>query len=94
MRVDKELIKYVAELARLKLTEKEIDKFLPQLKESLEYFSKLSKVKTDNVKPSFQPVEIKNVLREDKEERCLSQEEALSLTDHKKDGYFKGPRAV
>ena len=94
MRVDKELIKHVAELARLKLTEKEIDKFLPQLKESLEYFSKLSKVKTDNVKPSFQPVDIKNVLREDKEEKCLSQEEALSLTEHKKEGYFKGPRAV
>jgi len=94
MRVDKELIKHVAEVARLKLTEKEIDKFLPQLKESLEYFSKLSKVKTDNVKPSFQPVKIKNVLREDKEEKCLSQKEALSLTEHKKDGYFKGPRAV
>ena len=94
MRVDKELIKHVAEVARLKLTEKEIDKFLPQLKESLEYFSKLSKVKTDNVKPSFQPVEIKNVLREDKEEKCLSQKEALSLTEHKKDSYFKGPRAV
>ena len=94
MKVDKELIKHVAETARLKLTDKEIEKFLPQLKEALEYFSKLNEVKTDNVKPSFQPVEIKNALREDKEEKCLSQEEALSLTEHKKDGYFKGPRAV
>ena len=94
MKIDKELIKHVAELARLKLTDKEIDKFVPQLKEALEYFSKLDEVNTDNVKPSFQPVEIKNVLREDKEEKCLSQEEALSLTEHKKDGYFKGPRAV
>jgi len=94
MKIDKELIKHVAELARLKLTDKEIDKFVPQLKEALEYFSKLDEVDTDNVKPSFQPVEIKNVLREDKEEKCLSQEEALSLTEHKKDGYFKGPRAV
>ena len=94
MKVDKELIKHVAETARLKLTDKEIEKFLPQLKEALEYFSKLNEVKTDNVKPSFQPVEIKNVLREDKEEKCLSQEDALSLTEHKKDGYFKGPRAV
>ena len=94
MEIDKELIKHDAELARLKLTDKEIDKFLTQLKESLAYFSKLSKVNTDNVKPSFQPVDIKNVLREDKEEKCLSQKEALSLTEHKKDGYFKGPRAV
>lgn len=94
MKVDKELLKHVAELAKLKLTEKEVDRFLPELKEALEYFSKLSEVKTNNVKPSFQPVEIKNVLREDKEEKCLSQDDALSLTEHKKDGYFKGPRAV
>lgn len=94
MKIDKELIKHVAETARLRLTDKEIEKFLPQLKEALEYFSKLNEIKTDNAKPSFQPVEIKNALRGDKEERCLSQEEALSLTEHKKDGYFKGPRAV
>ena len=94
MKIDKELIKHVAETARLKLTDKEIEKFLPQLKEALEYFSKLNEVKTDNAKPSFQPVEIKNALREDKVGKCLTQEEALSLTEHKKDGYFKGPRAV
>ena len=63
-------------------------------KEALEYFSKLDEVNTDQVNPSFQPVEIKDVLREDEEEKCLSQEEALSLTEHKKDGYFKGPKVV
>ena len=94
MQVNKELIKHVANLAKLELTEAEIKKFVPQLKEALEYFSKLKKIKTDNVKPSFQPVEVKNVLREDKREKCLTQEEALSLTEHKKDGYFKGPKAV
>jgi|TARA_B100001971_G_C18156235_1_gene518702 aspartyl-tRNA(Asn)/glutamyl-tRNA(Gln) amidotransferase subunit C len=94
MKIDKELIQHVASLARLKLTEKEIKKFLPQLKEALDYFSKLKEVKTDNVKPSFQPVELKNALREDKEEKCLSQDEALSLIEHKKDGYFKGPKAI
>jgi len=94
MELDRKLIEHVAELARLKLTEEEIKKFLPQLKEALEFFSQLKEVNTDNVKPSFQPVELKNVMREDKEEQCLSQDETLSLTEHKKDGYFKGPRAV
>lgn len=94
MEIDRKLLEHVAEVARLKLTEKEIKKFLPQLKEALEFFSQLQEVNTDNVKPSFQPVELKNVMREDKEKQCLSQEEALSLTEHKKDGYFKGPRAV
>lgn len=94
MEIDRKLLEHVAELARLKLTEEEIKKFLPQLKEALEFFSQLQEVNTDNVKPSFQPVEIKNVMREDREKECLSQDDALSLTEHKKDGYFKGPRAV
>ena len=94
MEVDRKLLEHVAEVARLKLTEEEIKKFLPQLKEALEFFSQLKNVNTDNVKPSFQPVELKNVMRDDEEKKCLSQDEALSLTEHKKEGYFKGPRAV
>ena len=94
MKVDKELIEHVAELARLKLTNEEIEKFLPQLKEILDAFSKLDEIDVKDVKPSFQPIDLKNVMREDKAEQCLTQEEALSLTEHKKDGYFKGPRAV
>ncbi len=94
MEVDRKLLEHVAELARLKLNEEEIKKFLPQLKEILEFFSQLKEINTDHVKPSFQPVELKNAMREDKEEACLSQDDALSLTEHKKDGYFKGPRAV
>ena len=94
MEIDRNLLEHVAEVARLKLTEEEIRKFLPQLKEALEFFSQLKNVNTDNVKPSFQPVELKNTMREDEEKNCLSQDEALSLTEHKKEGYFKGPRAV
>ena len=94
MEIDRKLLEHVAEIARLKLSEGEIKKFLLQLKEALEFFSKLKEVNTDNIKPSFQPVELKNVMREDKEKECLPQDEALSLTEHKKNGYFKGPRAV
>ena len=94
MGVDKKLLEHVAEVARIKLSDEEIKKFLPQLEEALEFFSKLKEISTDNVKPSFQPVELKNVMREDVEEKCLSQDDALSLTEHKKDGYFKGPKAI
>ncbi|MBN2111494.1 Asp-tRNA(Asn)/Glu-tRNA(Gln) amidotransferase subunit GatC [Candidatus Woesearchaeota archaeon] len=94
MKVDKDLIEKVASLARLNLTESEIKKFLPQLKDILESFSKIDKADTKGAKPSFQPVELKNRLREDRKGKCLTQEEALSNTEHKKDGYFKGPRAV
>ena len=65
-----------------------------ELKEVIETFSKLDQVDTKDIDISLQPVELKNSLREDIEEKTFTQEESLSLTEHKKDGYFKGPRAV
>lgn len=94
MKVDKKLIEHVASLARIKLTEQEKEKFAPQLKEILDLFSKLDEVDTKNTEPSYQPVELKNVIREDEPKPSLTQDQALSLTKHKKDGYFKGPKAV
>jgi len=94
MKVDKELISNVASLARLKLDDKEKEMFVKDFKEILAAFSEIDKCDTSDVKPSIQPVEIKNVVREDKVEKSLSQEEALKNSDNVKDGYFKGPRAV
>ena len=94
MQVDEELIKKVASLARIRLNEQEIKEFVPQFREILEYFSKLDEVDVKNTNPSFQPIEIKNAVREDKAKKCLTQEEALKNTQHKKDGYFKGPRII
>ncbi len=94
MKVDDALIKRVAANARLNLSGNEIREFIPQFKEIIDYFSKLDEVDTKNTKPSFQPVEVKNALREDKPKPSLTQEEALKNAQNKKDGYFKGPRAV
>jgi len=94
MEITRETLKHVAETARLNLSEKEIDEFLPQLKEILDYFETIAKAKTEDVKPSFQPIELKNVMRDDKEKESLSQHDALSNAENKKEGYFLGPRAV
>ena len=94
MEIDEELIKHIASVARIKLTDSEVKEFTPQLKEVLGNFSSLSEVDTEGIEVQAQPVEMKNVTREDKAEKCLSQEEALANAEHKKDGYFKGPRVV
>ena len=94
MEVDKQLILRVAANARLKLTDEEVKRFIPELKDILETFSKLNEVDTKNVKPSFHPIPLKNVFREDSVEPSFGQEKALKNAEHKKDGYFKGPRAV
>ena len=92
--VDRKLLLDVAANCRLNLTEAEIEKFLPQLEEVLRSFSKLDELDVSKEEPAFQPISIEDVLREDRAGKCLSQEEALSNTIHKKDGFFKGPRVV
>ena len=93
-KVDNALLLKVAKNARLSLTAAEAKKFLPQLQEIIEAFSKLDRLDVSKEQPSFQPLPLKNVFREDKAEKCLSVEEALGNTSHKKDSYFKGPRVV
>lgn len=94
MDIDKDLIIKVAKNARLKLTEEEIKEFLPQFKEILNAFSELDKINTNNVKPSFQPLNIRNSLREDTPKECVPTDEILKNTKHKKDSYFLGPKAL
>ena len=94
MKIDKQLIEKVAKNARLKLTESEIKEFLPQLKDILEYFSEIEKAQTEKLQPTFHPIEIKNIMREDIPKKGLSQQEALQNTKHKQDGYFKGPKTL
>lgn len=90
-KVDRVLLQSVAKNARLNLADSEIEKFLPQMKEILEAFSKLDEVNVDGVKPSFQPLPLQNVMRKDEVGKCLSEEDAFRNAKHRKQNYFKGP---
>ena len=92
--IDKKTVEHVAKLSRLSLDEKEIEKFSEELSVVLDSFSILSEVDTKEVKPSFHPMEIKNAVREDIPEECLTPEEALANAEQKEDNFFKGPRSV
>ncbi|MBI2576649.1 Asp-tRNA(Asn)/Glu-tRNA(Gln) amidotransferase subunit GatC [Candidatus Woesearchaeota archaeon] len=94
MKVDEALLGQVARVARLALAKEEKERFVPQFKEILGSFQKLSAVDTSRVEPCFHPVALQGGLREDKPGICLSQEEALSNVRDSKDGFIKGPRAV
>jgi len=96
-KVKKELISIqtvekVAKIARLNLTDNEKQKFQKDLNDILAAFKVLDEAKADE-KPSFQPYDIKDVLREDKEEEPLGQK-ALDNTKHKEKGFIKGPKVV
>jgi aspartyl-tRNA(Asn)/glutamyl-tRNA(Gln) amidotransferase subunit C len=92
--VDAETVKHVARISRINLTDAEVEKFSGQLSEVLDSFSLIKEVDTENIKPSFQPTEMKNAVRDDIPEDCLTQDEALSNAEQKEEKFFKGPRSV
>ncbi len=93
MQIDEELIRHIANSSKLNLTQQEIKKFAPQLKEVLDYFEKIKEFDSEGIEPSFHPIKVSDVLREDEEEPSLTQEDALRNAEQK-DGYFKGPGAI
>jgi len=88
------MVKQVASIARLNLSSKEVNRMQKDLSEILAAFKDLDKLNVKQTKPSFQPLPIINVFREDSQEQYLTQDKALSNTEHKEKGFFKGPRAV
>ena len=92
--IDRKTVKKVAEVARLKLTEGELSRFSLDLSSIVDACKQLRKVDTEGTKPTFLPVDIKNVTRHDKIEPSFSQSEALSNTENKEEGHFKGPKVV
>ena len=94
--VTKELIQKVAKNARLHLTEEELEKFVPQIKEIiLDSFNKLDSIDATE-EAAFQPVSVSNRFRKDEVKKGITQEEALSnvISKLKEEGYFKGPKAM
>jgi len=80
-----------AKLARIKLEEQEAEQFLKEMEDILAIFSKISNLEVTE-EPTFHPFIIKDILRKDAPKPSLTQEQALSNTTHKENGYFKGPR--
>ncbi len=91
-KIDKNLVKKVADNSRLKLTDKEIEKFSKQLNDILSAFKELDNVDIKETKPSFHPQEISNIWRDDDVVDC--KEDMLTNAKNKEDKYFKGPRIV
>jgi len=71
-------VRYVAKLARLALSDQEIDTFQQQLGQVLEHVRQLEKVDVSKVEPLAHSNEVVNVFREDVERPSLPVEKALA----------------
>ena len=90
--VDEKLVKEIASLARLDLSQEETEMFVSQFKDILDYVSILNEVDTENVPPAYLSSANKTVIREDVIERSVATEEFLANTPESKDDYVVIPR--
>jgi aspartyl-tRNA(Asn)/glutamyl-tRNA(Gln) amidotransferase subunit C len=84
---------HVARLARLELTEEELDRFGAQLSAILEAVGKVSELDLANVEPTAHPLDLVNAWAGDEPRRSLSVEEALANAPDREGAFFRVPPA-
>ena len=94
MKISKEEVIYVADLARLDVDVERIDKFAEQLGTILEYMETLKSVDTKGVRPTTHAISMTNAFREDDEEQHFNRESSLANAPDKEEGNFIVPKVV
>ena len=94
MKISKDEVLYVADLARLNLDETAIEKFAGQIGEILDYVDKLNEVDTAGVKPTSHAISLTNALREDEQQEHLDRGKVLANAPQKEEGNFVVPKVV
>ena len=97
MKISEAQVRYVAELANLKLTDEEIVRFQTDLDEILDHVEKLNELDTSGVEPMAQVLyeaEETGTLREDTVVPPLGNDAALANAPQPGAGYFKVPKVI
>ena len=94
MKISREEIEHVANLARLRFGEAELEKFTDQLNTILTYIDKLNELDTSEIEPTYHVLDLVNVFREDQVQPSLPGEAALANAPERADGFFQVPRII
>ena len=89
MALTREEVEHVAWLARLQLSEEEIEAFREQLSAILEYARMLEDIDLSAVSPTATVLPMRNVMREDEVRPSLPQDVVLANAPDTEDGYFR-----
>jgi aspartyl-tRNA(Asn)/glutamyl-tRNA(Gln) amidotransferase subunit C len=87
-------IRYVAKLARIELTDDEVERFGRQLGDLLEHVKTLHDLDTAAVPATAQVVESRNVARADAVGRCLEHETVMQMAPQRQGAFFRVPRII
>ena len=95
MKITREMIEHVAKLARLQFEEKELEGFISQLNEILDYVAKIEKLDTTGVAPTSHLFFERTPMREDKvRETPAPVDEILKNAPQREDNFYVVPRVI
>ncbi len=94
MAVTNEDVKYVANLARLQLSDEEAEQLKSDMNQILEYMETLGELDTSYVEPLEHVTEISGQFRKDETKQPLSHEDALKNAPDADSDYFRVPRVI
>lgn len=92
--ISRDEVAHLARLARLAVTEDELDTFAGQLAVILESVATVSEVAADDIPPTSHAVPLTNVFRDDEVRPGLTQQQALAGAPAAEDGRFRVPRIL
>ena len=91
MAITREQVAHVARLARLALTDEELERFGEQLSAILEAVGKVAELDLRDVPPTSHPLDLVNVLADDEPRPSLPLEDALANAPDPDGGFFAVP---
>lgn len=94
MKITKEEVEHVANLARLNLSEEELETMTGQLDNILSYVDKLGELDTADIKPTTHVFSVSNAFREDVVKDSLSQGESLKNGAEQNGEFFQVPKVI
>lgn len=91
MSISRDQVLHVARLARLDLSDDEVERLTAELGAILDAVSKVSELDLADVPPTSHPHDVVNVWDEDEPRPCLSADEALANAPEREGDFFKVP---
>ena len=89
MKLERDAVLHIAKLARVELTDAEIDTFSEQLSDIIGHFDALNAVDTDGVEPTAHTLPLRNVMADDVSKPSLPLDEVLALAPNTDEGYLR-----
>jgi aspartyl-tRNA(Asn)/glutamyl-tRNA(Gln) amidotransferase subunit C len=94
MSISADEVRWIAHLARLELTDAELDIIGRDLNSIVDYVNQLQSLNTDGVEPMAHPLELANVFRDDEPRPSLAVDEILATAPDRKDDYYAVPAVL